>query len=190
MSQIGFYFDQTRCTGCYTCSVACKDWYDIDAGPASLMRVETIEKGTFPNLYAAFLAVPCYQCEAPLCAAACPEKAIRKRDSDGIVVLDQDRCTGNSVCPEKCLKACPYGAPQFGPEPGAKMSKCHFCLERLNQGKAPVCVEACPMMAIDVGPLSALEAKYEPKGEAEGHKPSKRCRPAVRFRPRPCRLSK
>ncbi|MFW9941118.1 MAG: 4Fe-4S binding protein, partial [Candidatus Thorarchaeota archaeon] len=24
MKQMGFYFDQTRCTGCYTCSVACK----------------------------------------------------------------------------------------------------------------------------------------------------------------------
>ncbi len=23
--QLGFYFDQTRCTGCHTCVVACKD---------------------------------------------------------------------------------------------------------------------------------------------------------------------
>ena len=29
MNQMGFYFDQTRCIGCYTCSVACKDWHNI-----------------------------------------------------------------------------------------------------------------------------------------------------------------
>jgi anaerobic dimethyl sulfoxide reductase subunit B (iron-sulfur subunit) len=38
--QLAFYFDQTRCTGCYTCAVACKDWHDVPAGPASWMRVE------------------------------------------------------------------------------------------------------------------------------------------------------
>ncbi len=32
MSQLGLYFDQTRCTGCYTCVVACKDWYDLESG--------------------------------------------------------------------------------------------------------------------------------------------------------------
>ena len=37
--QLAFYFDQTRCTGCYACVVACKDWHDIPAGPASWMRV-------------------------------------------------------------------------------------------------------------------------------------------------------
>lgn len=42
MSQVGFYFDQTRCTGCYTCAVACKDWHDIDAGPVNWMQVHVI----------------------------------------------------------------------------------------------------------------------------------------------------
>jgi anaerobic dimethyl sulfoxide reductase subunit B (iron-sulfur subunit) len=37
--QLAFYFDQTRCTGCYTCVVACKDWHDIPAGPASWMLI-------------------------------------------------------------------------------------------------------------------------------------------------------
>ena len=43
--QMGFYFDQTLCTGCYTCIVACKDWHDVPAGPASWMRLKTVEKG-------------------------------------------------------------------------------------------------------------------------------------------------
>ena len=37
--QIGLFFDQTRCTGCYACIVACKDWNDVPPGPASWMRV-------------------------------------------------------------------------------------------------------------------------------------------------------
>ena len=53
--QMGFYFDQTRCTGCYACVVACKDWHDVPAGPASWRKVATIEEGNFPDLFVAFL---------------------------------------------------------------------------------------------------------------------------------------
>ena len=56
MTQMGFYFDRTRCTGCYTCTVACKDWHDINAGPANWIRLLTIEDGKFPNLFVAYLA--------------------------------------------------------------------------------------------------------------------------------------
>ena len=47
MKQMGFYFDRTKCTGCYTCSVACKDWYNIDAGQENWMRVAAIENGKY-----------------------------------------------------------------------------------------------------------------------------------------------
>jgi anaerobic dimethyl sulfoxide reductase subunit B (iron-sulfur subunit) len=30
--QYGFYFDQTRCVGCNTCSVSCKDFNQINPG--------------------------------------------------------------------------------------------------------------------------------------------------------------
>jgi len=186
MSQMGFYFDQTRCTGCYTCTVACKDWYDIDAGPVNLMRVNVIEKGKFPDLFAAYLATPCYHCLDPLCAKACPEQAIFKRDDDGIVLVDQDKCIGQKECPQKCLKACPYDAPQFGPAPDAKMEKCDFCQDRLAEGKMPVCVEACPMMAIEVGPMDELQKKHAGGHAAEGYKYSKACKPAVLLKPKPC----
>jgi len=52
--QMGFYFDQTRCIGCFTCIVACKDWHDIPAGPASWRWVHTIEKGKYPELFVSF----------------------------------------------------------------------------------------------------------------------------------------
>ena len=99
MPQMGIFFNQTRCTGCHTCAVACKDWHDIDAGPANLMRVIGIERGTYPNLFAAYLASPCYHCQKASCIQACPENAITKRETDGIVVVDREKCVGAAECP-------------------------------------------------------------------------------------------
>ncbi len=184
MTQLGFYFDQTRCTGCYTCAVACKDWYDIDAGPANWMRVRETESGNFPDIFVSYLASPCYQCANPPCVLACPVKAITKRESDGIVTVDRERCLGNQQCRTLCLNACPWRAPQFGPEANAKMHKCQFCLERLQRGQQAICVEACPMYALDVGPIDELRAKYGDAVGAEGFKPSARFKPAAVFKPK------
>ncbi len=184
MSQMGYYFDQTRCTGCFTCSVACKDWHDIDAGPVGLRRVISIEHGKFPDLFAAYLVSSCYHCENPPCVKACPEDAITKRDSDGIVMVDSQKCIGTKECPQKCYKACPWNVPQFGPDDNAKMQKCDFCLERLENGKQPICIEACPMYAIDIGPLDHLQKKYGESKEAEGFSYSKRFNPSVVFKPK------
>jgi anaerobic dimethyl sulfoxide reductase subunit B len=180
--QLGFYFDQTRCIGCSACRVACKDWNDIDAGPENWMRVLYQEKGEYPDVFVSYMIAPCFQCEKPVCASACPVDAIAKRAEDGIVLVDSDACLGNQECDSKCLKACPYGAPQFGPEAGAKMHKCNFCLDRVSAGKLPDCIEACPVRALDAGPLDELEAKYGAGQEAAGFKYSKRTGPAVVLR--------
>ncbi|MHA1468361.1 MAG: hypothetical protein ACTSP6_09845 [Promethearchaeota archaeon] len=50
MTQVGFYFDQTRCTNCFACMVACKDWNDIPAGPEKWMEILYMEKGEYPKL--------------------------------------------------------------------------------------------------------------------------------------------
>ncbi len=128
--QIGFYFDQTRCDGCGACQVACKDWHDLPAGPENWLRVLYSEKGKFPDVFVSYMVAPCYHCLDPVCIPACPVRAISKRDEDGIVVVDAEVCLGNEECDVKCLKACPYDTPQFGPEPGAKMRKCNFCMDR------------------------------------------------------------
>ena len=177
--QIGFYFDQTRCTGCSACRVACKDWNDIPAGPENWMRVLYTEKGKFPKPFVSYMIAPCWHCLEPVCAAACPVDAIEKRAADGIVVVDSQRCKGNEECDEKCLKACPYDAPQFGPEKGAKMRKCNYCLDRFTAGKLPDCIEACPVRALDAGPLDELQKKHGAGNQAEGFSYSKRTQPAV-----------
>ena len=96
--QIGFFFDQTRCIGCCTCVVACKDWNDIPAGPASWRRVTSIEKGDWPNLFVAYFTSSCYHCADPICVAICPAKAISKRNEDGIVTVDREKCRHDAHC--------------------------------------------------------------------------------------------
>jgi len=184
MKQIGFYYDQTRCIGCYTCSVACKDWHNIDAGPVNWRPVKYMEEGKFPNLFIAYLSTSCNHCADPPCLKACPQDAITKRESDGIVLVDQEKCLGNKKCDMYCLNACPWDIPQFGTEENAKMQKCNFCVERLDKGQQTICVEACPMYALDAGPLDELREKYGSGVEAEGYKYSERFKPSIILKPK------
>jgi len=125
------------------------------------------------------MVAPCWHCAEPVCATACPVDAIKKRDEDGIVLVDSDVCLGNKECDVKCLKACPYDAPQFGPDEGAKMRKCNYCLDRHLAGKLPDCIEACPVRALDAGPLIELQKKYGDNKDAVDFKYSNRTKPAV-----------
>jgi len=181
--QMGFYFDQTRCTGCFTCIVACKDWNDVPAGPAGWRRVTTIEKGEYPDLFSVSLITGCLHCAGPACVESCPEGAITKREEDGVVTVDRDSCLGRDAC-GMCKETCPYDAPQFGNEENARIEKCDLCLERLNEGKSPICVESCPMRAMDAGPLDELEKKYGTARDAEGFTYSSKHQPSIIFKPR------
>lgn len=179
--QRGFYFDQSRCIGCYTCVVACKDWHDIPAGPASWRRVLTIERGEYPSPFVTFLPMTCFHCAQPLCVRVCVNDAIIKREEDGVVVVNRERCLGKNDC-GLCKEACPYDAPQFGAEEHAIMQMCSYCLDRLAANKNPICVDACPMMALDAGPIDQLKGKYGEMKEAIGFTHSEEARPSIIFK--------
>jgi molybdopterin-containing oxidoreductase family iron-sulfur binding subunit len=107
----------------------------------------------------------CNQCDEPPCVRVCPTQATFKRD-DGIVMMDFHRCIGCRFC----MGGCPYGSRSFNfrdPEPYiAKMNpefphrtrgvveKCNFCVERIDQGLKPACVESCPSKAMTFGDLN------------------------------------
>ncbi len=150
--QLAFSFDQTRCTGCHTCVVSCKDWHDVPAGPVGFRRVETREEGRFPNVKVFHLSISCNHCKKPPCADACPEDAIIKREDDGIVLIDREKCTGCRICES----ACPYDAISFLAQEDTVARKCDFCTDRLENGEPPVCVAACPMRALDFGDFEQL----------------------------------
>jgi anaerobic dimethyl sulfoxide reductase subunit B (iron-sulfur subunit) len=180
--QVGFYFDQTRCIGCSACAVACKDWHDIPAGSEKWMRIHYNEKGKFPDVFVSYCISPCFHCEDPVCIPVCPVGAIIKRDKDGIVIVDSEKCIGNEQCDSKCLKACPYDAPQFSHKKGAKMKKCNYCLDRHIEGNLPICVESCRTHALDAGNLEELKKKYGHNHEADNFKYSTRTKPAIVFK--------
>ncbi len=96
--QLAFYFDQTRCVGCYACGVACKDWNDVPAGPAKWRRIIHIEEGDFPRPFVAHLSETCNHCQNPLCATVCPANAITKREQDGVVLVDREKCREAARC--------------------------------------------------------------------------------------------
>ncbi|MFQ5666109.1 MAG: 4Fe-4S dicluster domain-containing protein [Candidatus Binatia bacterium] len=69
----------------------------------------------------------CNHCSYPACLAACPRQAIYKRDEDGIVLIDQQRCRGY----RKCVEACPYKKPMYRATAGVS-EKCIACYPRIE----------------------------------------------------------
>ncbi len=180
--QWGFCFDQTRCIGCNTCVIACKDWHDIQTKSVNWRKVTTYEKGKYPEVRVSHLSIPCNHCGRPSCMQVCPANAITKTEKNGIVLVNREKCLGKDTCGMLCKKACPYGAPQFGEEPNAKMQKCDFCIERFAEEKAPICVEACPMRALDAGPLDKLIERYGETKNCDGFVFNAKICPSTIFR--------
>jgi len=149
----GMVIDLERCTGCQTCTVACKVENGIEAG--SGMRVETVggahrdtPAGRYPELSMHYLPIACMHCVEPPCRDACPAEAIYQR-SDGLVLIDEEKCNG---CQE-CIEACPYQALIYDAE-RALVRKCNLCLERIDQGFQPFCAVCCGDEAIFFGNLA------------------------------------
>ena len=135
----------------------------------------------------AFLSLSCLHCDMPACISVCPVDAITKRHSDGIVTVDQETCLGKEMC-GLCKEACPYSVPQFGEEAGSKMQKCDLCVDRWEKGRKPICVEACPMRALDAGPYDELEKKYGALKDVEGFTYDESVGPCVVFKARESEL--
>jgi anaerobic dimethyl sulfoxide reductase subunit B (iron-sulfur subunit) len=165
--QLAFVYNQDRCIGCNGCVIACKDWNQVNPGPASWRNLTVKESGVFPTLGVFNLVMACNHCENPVCAAVCPVGAIVKREEDGIVLVDRNRCQLFRTC----VARCPFGAPQFGDDSNEPvrdpkwavdhpMQKCTFCADRWAIGKKPSCVESCPQRALDAGPMEEMMQKY------------------------------
>lgn len=161
--------DVDKCTGCDTriCEAACRNennvpLYDDPELDAYWLRVANV-KQDLPGVDSS-KSVPllCQHCENPPCVHVCPVGASFKRD-DGIVLVDQHRCIGCRYC----MVACPYKARSFIVGPSETwinpkvpklmhgvVSKCTFCVHRVDAGRLPACVEQCPDQALVFGDMN------------------------------------
>ena len=145
--------DSTSCVGCHACEVACKQENDLPVGPnwIGVHEDASWDSGGKPQLR--YVVTHCMHCRRPRCMEACPEGAITKRD-DGVVLIDEDACTGCMIC----IEACPFGVVQFDEEKGVAQ-KCTLCVERLDAGREPACVAACLSHCIYVGAPAEVAQK-------------------------------
>jgi nitrate reductase beta subunit len=94
--------------------------------------------GQFENTFMMYLPRLCEHCLNPTCVAACPSGSIYKREEDGIVLIDQEKCRGWRMC----VSGCPYKKIYFNWKTG-KSEKCIFCYPRIEAGQPTVCSETC-----------------------------------------------
>ena len=154
MAKMGFYYNQAGCSGCRTCQVACKDKNDLDIG-ILFRHVNTYQVGKYPTASMYNYAATCNHCESPMCVAVCSTGALYIDDEDGTVQLDSSKCDGCQACVEQC----PYGVPQFNEELNVAM-KCDACIQLREAGEDPACVAACPMRALEFGPIEDLRKAH------------------------------
>jgi nitrate reductase beta subunit len=94
--------------------------------------------GQFEKTFMMYLPRLCEHCLNPSCLAACPSGAIYKREEDGIVLIDQEKCRGWRMC----VAGCPYKKVYYNWSTG-KSEKCIFCFPRIETGQPTVCSETC-----------------------------------------------
>ena len=156
--QYAFEVDLDHCTGCKSCVVAChsmnglhekESWRDIGS-------IRGIVDGK-PRQQTVTSA--CHHCADPGCLNGCPVGAYEKQVDTGIVRHLDDQCIGCQYCSLKC----PYDVPKYDASLGI-VRKCDMCHERLADGEAPACVQACPNGAIKIKLVSYEEVNEAAKG--------------------------
>jgi Fe-S-cluster-containing dehydrogenase component len=149
--------DLAQCKNLRKCHDACEKMHHCGTDN-EFLKVLKLQNNTLATPF--WQPTMCFHCDEPPCVKVCPVDATFKR-TDGIVLIDTDRCIGCRFC----MVACPYSARTFSwsepelteevkhqhysPETSvpAKMgtvSKCDFCPDMIRQGEMPHCVSACP----------------------------------------------
>lgn len=174
--QLAFVIDLKRCIGCDTCVVGCKVENVVENGKYRLRVYDASQdpvfekpKGSFPQLTQYWVPTMCHHCVDAPCVQACPTTALWRRDADGMVVLDQDKCVGCRRCEEDC----PYDALSFDDEVGTA-DKCNLCEHKLahktEAANGPSCAMVCPTRAIHFGDIRDPASKVATLLASREHK--------------------
>jgi formate dehydrogenase iron-sulfur subunit len=158
----GILIDLTRCVGCNSCALACKvsnklsepqvvpHAFDKEVYTFVERRQGTTASGAIKVRY---VKRQCMHCQNAACVSACPAAAMH-RSAEGPVIYSPELCLGCRYC----QVACPFEVPSFNWEDGVTptISKCWLCYERLQEGQAPACTQACPTGALRFGKRNEL----------------------------------
>ena len=171
----GFLVDTSRCIGCRSCQVACKQWNKLDADqtanqgsfenprdltPALYNRIRFVEQADSSGAMTwRFLNERCMHCGDAGCLKVCPSPGALYRTKDGIVAYDKEKC----ISCKYCVSACPFNIPRYGSDD--KVAKCHLCLDRVGAGMTPACAKACPTETLKFGKRSDLIASAKAAGK-------------------------
>jgi nitrate reductase beta subunit len=132
---------------------------------SNFREIEKEIYGQFENTFMMYLPRLCEHCLNPACVASCPSGSIYKREEDGIVLIDQDKCRGWRMC----VSGCPYKKIYYNWSTG-KAEKCIFCYPRIEAGQPTVCSETCVgrirylgVLLYDADRIEAAAAVADPK---------------------------
>ncbi len=142
--QYAFEVDLDRCSGCKACVSACHSLNGLDENE-TWRDVGLLIGGSTQEPIYQHVTTACHHCLEPACMEACPVNAYEKDPLTGIVRHLDDQCFG---C-QYCTLACPYDVPKYQSHKGI-VRKCDMCSQRLSDGEAPACVQACPHQAIAI----------------------------------------
>ncbi len=157
--------DLAKCKNARKCIDACQEGHKLPTDH-EWMKLYLLKDSDATAPY--WFPKPCYHCDNPLCVSVCPVGATYKR-SDGIVLVDTERCIGCKFC----MTGCPYSARVFHwkkpdvvvdentpyspetniPPKEGTVGKCVFCPDKLRNNELPRCATACPMGVIYFGDM-------------------------------------
>ena len=164
----GVLFDSTQCIGCRKCEAACNEVNELpqpevpfdDLSVLETQRRTDAASYTVVNKYhpedaadPVYRKMQCNHCQEPACASACFVKALKKTET-GAVIYDESVCVGCRYC----MIACPFNIPayEYNKALDPAVMKCTMCYPRLQEGKLPGCVKACPKEALVFGKRETL----------------------------------
>lgn len=156
--------DLAKCKNARKCVEACQHGHHLPKDH-EWMKVFLLQNSEKEAPY--WFPRPCFHCDNPMCVSVCPVGATFKR-SDGIVLVDNQRCIGCKFCmtgcpysvrvfhwkrPEDEMKGTPYSPETAMPQKEGTVGKCVFCADKLRKNELPRCLSACPMGVIYFGDI-------------------------------------
>lgn len=198
---LGLVIDLDVCVGCHACAVNCKEWntsghmapltdvlpYGHAPSGVWFNRIHSYEVSDGEDSQSVYFPKSCLHCADAPCVTVCPTGASFKREEDGIVLVDEDKCIGCKLC----SWACPYGAREYDEDAGV-MKKCTLCVDKIynenlsEESRVPACVSTCPAGARHFGDLGDPHSEVSQLVEARGGyalMPEQGCAPVNRYLP-------